>query len=349
MDQKKIGKYIADKRKDLGLTQLQLAEKLNMSNKSVSKWERGVCLPDVSKYTELCEVLGISLNEFLAGEDLTENEIIPKSEETIINIATDSKHNKRRANFLIALMLVIVLLIFSLIGSVLNKDLDEDQNGFFDSGITYVLDNSAEARLANQLEKGDTYLYRYELREKIDHLQFCCYLYKDGYLIDKSILRSYSFTGKNDREGLIVVIDNYDKGELEFEVIVEGEDFKCSLEDSNCKSFQLPVEICKLSEWQEVYTKSIYVPTDKMRMGTEAGLLFMAYDENISLTISDTIEKSGFWPKIREYCHEIAEHDYVVYITAKYWDDEWYSQEESKTPMEYIKTFHDDEYGGLAQ
>ena len=72
MDQKKIGKYIADKRKALGLTQLQLAEKLNMSDKSVSKWERGVCLPDVSVYTKLCDTLGISLNEFLAGEDLTE-------------------------------------------------------------------------------------------------------------------------------------------------------------------------------------------------------------------------------------------------------------------------------------
>ena len=72
MDQKKIGKYIADKRKALGLTQVQLAEKLNMSNKSVSKWERGVCLPDVSLYSKLCDVLGISLNEFLAGEDLLE-------------------------------------------------------------------------------------------------------------------------------------------------------------------------------------------------------------------------------------------------------------------------------------
>ena len=50
MDLIKIGKYIAEKRKALGLTQKQLAEKLNMSDKSVSKWERGICLPDVSIY-----------------------------------------------------------------------------------------------------------------------------------------------------------------------------------------------------------------------------------------------------------------------------------------------------------
>ena len=70
MDQIKIGKYIAEKRKALGLTQMELAEKLGMSNKSVSKWERGVCLPDVSVYMDLCEALEITLNEFLAGEDI---------------------------------------------------------------------------------------------------------------------------------------------------------------------------------------------------------------------------------------------------------------------------------------
>ena len=68
MDTVKIGKYIAGKRKALGMTQAQVAEKLGMSNKSVSKWERGICLPDVSVYMALCEILGISLNEFIAGE-----------------------------------------------------------------------------------------------------------------------------------------------------------------------------------------------------------------------------------------------------------------------------------------
>ena len=54
MDLIKIGKYIAGKRKELGMTQRQLAEKLGMSDKSVSKWERGVCLPDVSVYKGRC-------------------------------------------------------------------------------------------------------------------------------------------------------------------------------------------------------------------------------------------------------------------------------------------------------
>ena len=64
MDLVKIGQYIAGKRKNLGMTQKQLAEKLGMSDKSVSKWERGICLPDVLIYSDLCLLLGISINEF---------------------------------------------------------------------------------------------------------------------------------------------------------------------------------------------------------------------------------------------------------------------------------------------
>lgn len=86
MDIVKIGKYIAGKRKELGMTQRQLAEKVGVSDKSVSKGERGVCLPDVSLYSGLCSVLGISINEFLAGEDIERENIAQKSEENIIGV-----------------------------------------------------------------------------------------------------------------------------------------------------------------------------------------------------------------------------------------------------------------------
>ena len=94
MDLIKIGKYIAFKRKEQVLTQKQLAEKLNMSDKSVSKWERGICLPDVSVYLELCKILDISINEFLAGEDIIEENIEQKAEENILKITKDNKINK---------------------------------------------------------------------------------------------------------------------------------------------------------------------------------------------------------------------------------------------------------------
>ncbi|MBR6528966.1 MAG: helix-turn-helix transcriptional regulator [Firmicutes bacterium] len=111
MDQRKIGKYIADKRKEKGLTQSQLAENLNVGEKSVSKWERGVCLPDVSKYQDLCKILGVSLNEFFAGEDIEEESVVIQSEKNILNIVNTEK-NKR--NKLKALIIVLLLLVLSI-------------------------------------------------------------------------------------------------------------------------------------------------------------------------------------------------------------------------------------------
>ena len=107
MDLIKIGKYIAGKRKSLGMTQKQLAEKLGMSDKSVSKWERGVCLPDVSVYKELCSILGISLNEFLAGEDIAQENLIQKSETNIIEVIKDNINKKKCLKVMKYILLVI--------------------------------------------------------------------------------------------------------------------------------------------------------------------------------------------------------------------------------------------------
>lgn len=70
MDQLKIGKFIAEHRKKVNLTQMQLAEKLNITDKAISKWERGITMPDVSIMLELCDILGISVNELLSGKKI---------------------------------------------------------------------------------------------------------------------------------------------------------------------------------------------------------------------------------------------------------------------------------------
>ena len=69
MNQEKIGKYISKKRKELKITQEQLAEKLGVTDRSVSRWENGKSMPDVSLFKQLCEVLSITLDELLCGED----------------------------------------------------------------------------------------------------------------------------------------------------------------------------------------------------------------------------------------------------------------------------------------
>ena len=128
MDLIKIGKYIAFKRKEQGLTQKQLAEKLNMSDKSVSKWERGICLPDVSVYLELCKILDISINEFLAGEDIPKETIEQKAEENIIQITKDNKNKQKYLKKIIRL-LIVMLVVFIFITSIfIYKKLTQPQN-----------------------------------------------------------------------------------------------------------------------------------------------------------------------------------------------------------------------------
>lgn len=107
MDFIKIGKYIARKRKELGMTQKQLAEKLGMSDKSVSKWERGICFPDVSVYSELCMALGINLNEFLAGEDIARENLAQHSGENFTGVETQSKRKQNVMTIFCCILLIV--------------------------------------------------------------------------------------------------------------------------------------------------------------------------------------------------------------------------------------------------
>ena len=130
MDLVKIGKYIAGKRKALGMTQKQLAEKLNMSDKSVSKWERGICLPDVSVYMELCEILGISINEFLAGEDIDAENVEKKSEDNIIQVTKDSKKKQKNLKSILAVVTTFAVIMVLVLGAVFVHKVMQPKNNY---------------------------------------------------------------------------------------------------------------------------------------------------------------------------------------------------------------------------
>ena len=89
MDQIKIGKFIAQRRKKENLTQLQLAEKLGITDKAISKWERGVAMPDTSIMLELCDILGISVNELLSGEKINMEQQDPKNQQLLLDMAKE--------------------------------------------------------------------------------------------------------------------------------------------------------------------------------------------------------------------------------------------------------------------
>ena len=91
MDQEKIGRFIATCRKEQNLTQEQLAEKLGVSNKTVSRWENGNSFPDVSMLQPLCDLLNISVNELLLGEKIPEDNYRKKVEENTIRILEECR------------------------------------------------------------------------------------------------------------------------------------------------------------------------------------------------------------------------------------------------------------------
>lgn len=88
MDQKKIGSFIAAQRKDNNLTQSQLAEKLGITDKAVSKWETGKSMPDPSLFCPLCDLLHITLNELLSGEFISDENLKEKSNQILLEVVT---------------------------------------------------------------------------------------------------------------------------------------------------------------------------------------------------------------------------------------------------------------------
>ena len=96
MDQIKIGKFIADERKRKGYTQKQLSEKLEISDKTISKWERGNGFPEVSLLLPLCNELEITVNELLSGERVSEEDYHKKAEENMVNLVKEAQENKKK-------------------------------------------------------------------------------------------------------------------------------------------------------------------------------------------------------------------------------------------------------------
>ena len=110
MDQIKIGKFIAECRKNANLTQLQLAEKLAITDRAVSKWETGKSLPDSSVMLDLCNILGITVNDLLSGEKMNMENNNQKNEQLLLDMAKElEKKNKTIWSSMWALMIVSIV------------------------------------------------------------------------------------------------------------------------------------------------------------------------------------------------------------------------------------------------
>ena len=116
MDQIKIGAFIAAMRKQQNMTQSDLAEKLNISNRAVSKWETGRSMPDPAIMQELCSYLNISVNELLSGERINVEEYNAKAEENLITL---SRRNGKRSNgYGITSILTLIFVVLKLTNNI---------------------------------------------------------------------------------------------------------------------------------------------------------------------------------------------------------------------------------------
>lgn len=108
MNQEKIGAFITNMRKSLGMSQKQLADAVGVTDKAVSKWETGKSLPEISKMESLCEALHININELLSGEQLPEAAYSKKAEENMLSLIHESETKSNKTNILSMIAMTVL-------------------------------------------------------------------------------------------------------------------------------------------------------------------------------------------------------------------------------------------------
>ena len=296
MDLVKIGKYIAGKRKALGMTQKQLAEKLNMSDKSVSKWERGICLPDVSVYMELCEILGISINEFLAGEDIDAENVEKKSEDNIIQVTKDSKKKQKNLKSILAVVTTFAVIMVLVLGAVFVHKVMQPENY-----ITAVDRTSAEMKTAELLSGTDgAYLFKFYAKEEYKTLTIYLSEYQAGELINKSKVADLDYDGiESAKRGVIAVIPDFEL--FRVKLIIADDYSKCSTD----------FPILENVENREYYGRSATQVEGEVpiQRDTEQGLMALIYGEDgLEAIPVKEMEQGNFREK----------NDYVYYLSFRF-------------------------------
>ena len=296
MDLVKIGKYIAGKRKALGMTQKQLAEKLNMSDKSVSKWERGICLPDVSVYMELCEILGISINEFLAGEDIDAENVEKKSEDNIIQVMKDSKKKQKNLKSILAVVTTFAMIMVLVLGAVFVHKVMQPKNY-----ITAVDRTSAEMKTAELLSGTDgAYLFNFYVKEEYKTLTIYLSEYQAGELINKSKVADLDYDGlESAKRGVIAVIPDFEL--FRVKLIIADDYSKCSTD----------FPILENVENREYYGRSATQVEGEVpiQRDTEQGLMALIYGEDgLEAIPVKEMEQGNFREK----------NDYVYYLSFRF-------------------------------
>lgn len=297
MDLVKIGKYISGKRKNLGLTQKQLAEKIGMSDKSVSKWERGICLPDVSLYFDLCSILDISINEFLAGEDIVHENIEKKSEENIISVVTDSKHRQKRLKYIICALLILSIFTTAVIATSLYRAYRPM------NFITPMAGNSVEMQTVNLIAGPDgANAYQFTTTDKFARLKIYYSEYHQGKLLNKEPIEIGFDDMDSPKNGGIIIVPDYDHAIIKLVVWTD---------DGSKSSVDLP--LMEGVEGREYYIRSQVRIEGKSEIlyDTEDVLMAWVYDK-------DEIKIPNFQGLLLGKTDAYSENEYIYLFSYEF-------------------------------
>lgn len=228
MDQIKIGAFIAANRKKHGLTQVQLAEQLGVSNKSVSKWERGVCLPDVSLYQPLCGILDITLTEFFTGEKLSEEKLIQRTEETIMEVSMKGKQNvDKLKKWLIAASVIVLVSVLCVIYFFYKT------GGFYQNMVWKASARSGEMQVAEMATGMDgILLYNWKADQAYQYVRLDVSYCEGGSPVGEtsSNYMILDQTGRNHYGKLLLQFVDGERDTIQFALSYEGGSFNGPME-----------------------------------------------------------------------------------------------------------------------
>lgn len=182
MNQGKSGKFIAQLRREKGMTQEQLAEKMGVSINAVSKWERGLSFPDVSLYKKLCNELDISIEELINGEK--DNSEEAKEQAIITTIQETEKVKKNNKKILILLLILLIIVIYY--SKKVKVNLVNDSDFLYDEVINFIKDKEFKDNPdSNYQDFNAFYSYHgFGIEKKKNYRYVYMWIYKQSYYIE---------------------------------------------------------------------------------------------------------------------------------------------------------------------
>lgn len=237
MNQIKIGNFISFLRKEQNLTQRELAERLGVTDRAVSKWENGRGLPDLSLLVPLCEALGISVNELLCGERIEREDLPERAQDIVLDALTDSqkkvRHTKRRLLAILAAVLLVFVCLATMFGVDIHRMRNHQPIVFSTWGFDYfppidLRDETVEQAIVESLvTQGDAQIKDtpsaggksfvaikiFLIEEKTDHILVhawvvgsTCYTQEGNIIEDSGYSMPYRFTLVK-KDGIYTVTD----------------------------------------------------------------------------------------------------------------------------------------------